>query len=144
MANIVPPSTFRELFESMRDVYNGVYENFLEENSPSAEIAVDLLGRTIHRFPCDQVPPVFMYQDPMGVIRTVHHLHRAETPFGQPATPLTNKVFGLWEKCTTVTSLWWKYPKPISSVAPETSFYLHWHTSGHSYLGPKMGPGALP
>ena len=91
---IIQPSTFRELFESMGDVYNGAYEDFLEEYSPSAETPANLLTRTINSFPCDQVPPVFMYQDPMGVIRTVHHLHRADTPFGQPVTPLTNKVFG--------------------------------------------------
>ena len=96
MANIPPPpTTFRELLTSIPDAYNGVYHPLLAAYAPDGQLdAAHLLHQTITRIPVDQVPSVFMYQDPFTTIRFIHHLHKVVTPLGQPDNPLTDKVLG--------------------------------------------------
>ena len=52
------------------------------------------MAHTIAPLPADQVPAVFVYQDNNQTIRIVHHIHRVESPLGQPANPLTNLILG--------------------------------------------------
>jgi hypothetical protein len=88
-------TTFQTLFEGMEDEYNGVYSDFLNLYGANGDEALAVLQRTITRFPTDQVPAIFIYQDPDTTIRTIHHLHQVETPLGQPANPLTDMYLGL-------------------------------------------------
>ena len=91
----VGPSTFRDLFANMGDVYEGTYAPFLAEySSDNGTAPVDLMNRTLTQLPVDQVPSVFIYQDSSSALRIVHHMHRVDTPFGQPPTPLTNAIIG--------------------------------------------------
>ena len=89
------PTTFRELFGTIGDVYNGVYAPYLAEyRTEVVTTPEDLMARTITQVPADQVPAVFAYQDNNQIIRIVHHIHRVESPLGQPANPLTNLILG--------------------------------------------------
>ena len=93
------PTTFLELFRTMDDVYNGVYAPFFAQYSPANAItAGDLMQLTVTRFPADQVPAVFVYQDMHSTIRIMHHPHIVTCPFGQPATPLTNAILGFYDE----------------------------------------------
>lgn len=86
-----PATTFRDLFDNMPDLHNGIYQPFLAEYAPNNQVnSEELLRQTLIRLPTDQVPSVFIYQDEQTLLRTVHHLHQVETPFGQEPTPLSN------------------------------------------------------
>ena len=87
--------TFREKFERMEDVYAGFYRTLLAEYRVNPQVtAGELLRRSSTRLPMDQMPAVFIYQDPLSMLRIVHHIHQVETPFGQPANPLSDIYLG--------------------------------------------------
>lgn len=68
----------------MPDVYNGQYQAFLAEYAvDDARDSETIMTSTLTRFPITQVPAVFVYMGSDGMIRTVHHLHHVEVPFGQ-------------------------------------------------------------
>jgi hypothetical protein len=91
----IQATSFRDRFDGMPDVYNGVYQPYLTEFRPNAQITAEaVLHRTAARLPIDQVPSVFLYQDPHTTIRIVHHIHQVDTPFGQPPNPLTEMYLG--------------------------------------------------
>jgi hypothetical protein len=89
------PVNFRELFSGMGDIYNGIYQPLLTEYQVNEQIgAEELLRRTLTYLPVDQVPSVFIYQDPNTTLRIIHHLHRVQSPLGLPATQLTDAYLG--------------------------------------------------
>lgn len=89
------PTTFRELFEGMDDVYQGIYQPMLHEYRANDQVpAPVIMQNTVARWPVDQVPAVFLFQDPIGAIRMVHHIHQVAAPIGQPPTPLTDLYLG--------------------------------------------------
>lgn len=81
----------------MADTYQGIYAPFLAEYSSNAQQNAEaLLSRTASRLPVNQVPSVFLYQDSRNLLRTIHHIHQVDTPFGQPPTPLTDMYLGFY------------------------------------------------
>jgi hypothetical protein len=85
---VVPnqPSTLRDLYQQMPDVYNGVYQGLLEQYGGGERTSESLMALTL-RFPTT-VPNVFMYLDIDGVLKTVSQIHGVEIIIGQP---------GLWD-----------------------------------------------
>lgn len=89
------PTTFRALFEGMGDVYQGVYQPMLNEYRAADQVAaLAVMQSTASRWPADQVPAVFLFQDTLGTIRIVHHIHQVTAPIGQPPNPLTDLYLG--------------------------------------------------
>lgn len=101
MANLpdpVPPeepTTFRALFDGMDDAYQGVYLPMLQEYQANDQVlAPAIMQNTVAHWPVDQVPALFLFQDPLGTIRIIHHPHQVAAPIGQPPTPLTDLYLG--------------------------------------------------
>jgi hypothetical protein len=85
---------FRELFNTMPDVYYGTYAPYLNEFAPNDVDAATIFDTAIRRFPHDQVPFVLIYMGPDYLIRTMHHIHSIDRPFGQPPGPWANTYIG--------------------------------------------------
>jgi hypothetical protein len=83
---VVPsqPTTLRELYRQMPDVYNGTYQGFLGQYGEGAATSEELMSLT-KRFPTT-VPNVFIYLDSNGVIKSVAQVHSVEVIIGQPGT----------------------------------------------------------
>ena len=58
-----PPRTFRELFASMPDEYNGQYHGLLHEVRATPEVGADAVLNYAIQFPSELVPSVWLYQD---------------------------------------------------------------------------------
>ena len=73
IANAMPhqPTTLAELYQQMPDVYNGLYEPFLEQYSGvNAATSAELMALSL-RFPTT-VPNIFLYLDHLGEIGRAH------------------------------------------------------------------------
>jgi hypothetical protein len=84
------PTTLRDLYQQMPDVYHGMYQGFLGQygdNDVTSEALMDIT----QRFP-STVPNVFLYVDADGFIKTVSQVHRIEVLIGQPG-PWDQSVF---------------------------------------------------
>lgn len=90
----VNPRSFRELFQHMPDVYDGHYEGYLEAFGVNNTTAADVITNVALRFPFDQVPGVFVYLGTDRLIRTIHHIHVVDRPFGQPRGPWDDVFLG--------------------------------------------------
>jgi hypothetical protein len=93
VAQLPTPLTFRELFATMPDVYNGMYNAYLQAFAPNDEPATQIFDMML-RFPHDQVPSVLVYMGHDKLIRTMHHVHSVDRPFGQPPGPWANTFIG--------------------------------------------------
>jgi hypothetical protein len=87
------PTTFAEYFQTMPDVYNGVYNPIVAGYTVEAATPGGVLMTRALRFPSNQVPAVWAYVGGDGQIRTLHHLHQLEVPPGQPSA-WENVIFG--------------------------------------------------
>lgn len=88
------PTSFTELFQHMPDIYNGVYQDFLNEYHDENKTPEQLLRLSTTDFPMDQVPPVFIFLDNQRKIRSIHHPHIITPIIGQPAGQWNNVCIG--------------------------------------------------
>ena len=91
---LVAPTSFADYFRTLPDVYNGVYQGYLDKYIDARKTQEMLLRASTADFPADQVPSVFVFQDNNRRIRTVHHLHVVTKPMGQPAGPWDDVCLG--------------------------------------------------
>jgi hypothetical protein len=118
-----PIRTFRQVLTTKPDVFHGNYSGLLSEYAVTGtppRTGVEVMETTLRRFPTEQVPNLFLYLGPEGVLRTVCFIHTVETLFGQPPGPWDDVVLALASEVThgQVTPV--IVPDEFFSITPAT------------------------